>query len=132
MIDARTGTVTDLMRQMRDIAGQLVELLGPEIVSYEIIRGDYQRKREEMAAIEAKKATVLLEIESVKASIQNIRDTAKEEANRIIEDGKATMLERLSQVNRLLAVVEQFVPEMDKKRYMALRKESDKLAEKAA
>lgn len=141
MADKRIETVTGMLKQMRDLSSQMYSLLAPEIMSYEMIRGDLQRKKDEMKKIDDQKQVALIEIEDAKQTAESIKNMAKDEAEVIIQSGKNVMMDRISKANKLLETVESFVPEMDKKRYMAMRKESDelsgkkkqeKLAEKAA
>lgn len=131
-MDYRGQTVTEMLRQLRDLTGKLYEILLPEIMSYEMLQADIEKKRSEMAQIEAQKATARVEIENAKQTAESIKNMAKDEAQIIIQNGKVAMIERLEKANALLASVEQFVPEMDKKRYLSMRKEAEKLAEKAA
>ena len=127
MADQRIESVTAMLRQMRDLSGKLHEILAPEIMSYEIIQGDLQLKRDQMKQIDAQKLLANAEIEQAKKSAQSIKDMAKEEASNLMETGKSIMIENLNKSKKLLKDVEEFVKEMDKKRYMGMVKEQKEL-----
>ena len=116
MEDSRTMTVVGLLQQQRDLAIKLVEILGPEIMSYEIIRGDHERKRKEMKDLEDQKTIAKMEIEKAKESAGRIIQEGEEEKKKLVEITKNNILTKMSEASKLLENVKQFVQEMDKKR----------------
>lgn len=126
MKDQRIETVTEHLKQLRDLSGKLYEILAPEVTSYEIIRGDLELKRDEMKRVEAERQTALAEVESAKRLTKSILDTAKEEASRLVSSGKSVMIEKVQEANRILESCSEFALKVDKERYMKLRKEIEK------
>lgn len=127
MIDPRIETVTELLKKMKDLSGQLYEILSPEITSYEIVRGDLEKKRGEMRDIESQKLVAKMEIEQARNTVTAMKETAQEEAHKMVESGKSVMLDRVAQATKLLDACKDFAMELDKARYLKLRKDSEKL-----
>lgn len=126
MIDTRITSATELLRQVRDLTGQLYEILSPEIVSFEIMRGDLDRKRNDLLKTQQEKEVALIEIDTAKNTALKIKETAQEEATRIIEAGKTVMMEKMIEANKVLESCKEFALQLDKKRYMKLRDDAEK------
>lgn len=127
MKDARTETVTELLRKHRDLSSQLLELLAPEIMSYETIRAEHERKRLELRSLEDQKTLVRLEIEKAKEEAGRIIQKGKDEAEKLHAIAKNTIYERVTEANKLLDACKQFVADTEKKRYNKLRDEAEKM-----
>lgn len=126
MIDTRIENITDLLKKMRDLSANLYEILAPEIMSYELVRADLERKRREMKDIEDQKTIAKMEIEKHKETAGKIISLAKDEAAKIQDSVKSTILKQVTQANELLDAAQKFVSEVDKKRYQKLRDDSEK------
>jgi hypothetical protein len=126
MIDGRIETVTALLKKMRDLSGQLHEILEPEIMSFEVIRGDLEKKRHDLKVLEEKKTLCIVKIDEATATAAKILETANEEAGKIIAQAKDAALSRNKESLRLMEVVKQYALDVDRKRYMKLREEAEK------
>lgn len=126
MIDTRVQSVTELLRQTRDITAQLHEILAPEIVSYEIIRGDIERKRNELKKLDEDMSLAKIKIEKSNDMAKKIIETANEEAAKKIDLGNKDFTAKVSEANLLLDSCKQFALDVDKARYLKLREDAEK------
>jgi hypothetical protein len=131
MEDMRITTVTELLRKHRDLSSQLLEILSPEIISYETLRNEHDRKRAELKTLEDQKTLVNVEIEKAKETAGSIIQLGKDEAQSLVNMAKTSVATKMQEVNRLLDSVKQLAIDVEKKRYNKIMDEKEKL-EKAA
>ena len=124
----RIESLADVLKAVKKYAGDAVELLGPEIMSYDMLSADVQKQRELLKEVQNERTVVKIEIEKAKETAVSIVDTAKEESARIIENGKNVMIKRMEEGIILLDAIKEFVGDADKKRYMKLREQAEKVA----
>ena len=126
-MEPKVEGITELLRNIRGPIGRLYEMLAPEIMRYDMIEADLEVKVEKMKNIDRQRDAALLEIEQAKNAAIKIKEIAREESARTTEDVRSVLAENLDKSRKHLQDVDQFVTEVDKKRYKNLLKEQEKM-----
>ena len=126
-MEPKVEGITELLRNIRGPIGRLYEMLAPEIMRYDMIEADLEVKVEKMRDLDRQRNAALLEIEQAKNAARKINEMAREESARTTEDVRSVLAENLDKSRKHLQDVDQFVTEVDKKRYKNLLKEQEKM-----
>lgn len=127
-MDSRIENITKLLQDQRTLATKLVEVLSPEIMSYDMISADNERKRRENKLLDDEKLLARMEIEKAKETAGKFILEGKDEAAKLVSISKDNIMVKMIEANKLLDQVKEFVSETDKKRYMKLRDSVEKVA----
>lgn len=127
MADHRIEAVTKLLQEQRTLSTKLVEILAPEIMSYDMISADNERKRLESKRLDDERMLVKMEIEKSKETAGKHIQDGKDEAAKLVSVTKDNIMVKMMEANKLLDQVKEFVMEIDKKRYNKLRDSAEKM-----
>jgi len=112
MEDMRAKAITELLRSLKTSTEKVIEVLGPEGVSYELIRGQLEALRMEKARMIEENNRMAEENKSAAERAKKIVDLANEEAKKLIEAKRQLFAE----AQRRLEEVKQFCQGVDKAR----------------
>lgn len=128
MPDQRIDAITKDLQVVKDASTRLLQRLGPEKVTYEMVRGDVSAQLQKLENVKKAVEQELNRLDIVKNEAVEIIQKAKEEAQKKIDSAEKVILRALSIHNE----TQKFATEVDKKRWRDHAKELNQAKEEIA